>query len=188
MTTGGTLGDDGRLMAVSLEVSRGIAVIRIGVGPDAALPRVRALLPEVDGVRAVVIMVDRGRCATDVKRLPRSSAAQCAAMSASLRDVRDGLAQLAVPVVAAIDGTASGEAADLAMACDLRVLAADGALGRVTGDRVLVARRVCADEALRTGLVDRVVPSAAVLRVAVELASERKSAQAARNSCHIVAP
>ncbi|ONI89217.1 hypothetical protein ALI22I_17125 [Saccharothrix sp. ALI-22-I] len=171
-------------MAVSLDVSGGIPVIRIDAPSDTLLHDVRALLPEVVDARAVVLHVGRGLCATDIKGLVRKSAAQCEALAASLRDVRDELANLPVPVVAAIGGSASGAAAELAMACDLRVLAADGGLGRVvTGGRVLVARRVTADEALRTGLVDRVVPSSAVLCAAVELANECRSTRAERKSC-----
>ncbi|MBB5804584.1 enoyl-CoA hydratase/carnithine racemase [Saccharothrix ecbatanensis] len=175
-------------MAVSLELSCGIAVIRIEESPDALLPDVRALLNRAVDARAIVLLVEGGVCGDDIKRLVRSSAAQREAVSAALRGVREELANLPVPLVAAIRGSASGEAARLAMGCDLRVLASDGGLGRVTGDRVLVARRVTAAEALRTGLVDRVVPSAAVVRTAVELANECKSAQAVRKSCRIVAP
>ncbi|WP_447003251.1 enoyl-CoA hydratase-related protein [Saccharothrix isguenensis] len=175
-------------MAVSLELTRGIAVIRIDESSDTLLPDVRALLPEVVDARAVVLLMEGGVCGDDIKRLVRTSSAEREAVSAALRGVRDELANLPVPVVAAIGGSATGEMAELAMACDLRVLASDGGLSRMTGDRVLVARRVTSAEALRTGLVDRVVPSAAVLRTAVELANECKSAQAVRKSCRIVAP
>ncbi|MCC8247402.1 enoyl-CoA hydratase/isomerase family protein [Saccharothrix luteola] len=180
-------------MAVSLDVSGGIAVIRIDEPSDTVLADVRALLPVVAGARAVVLLVDPGLCAADTGRLVRGSVAEREAVAASLRGVRDEVANLPVPVVAAIGGSPSGEAAELAMACDLRVLAADGGLGwvtggRVTGDQVLVARRVTADEALRTGLVDRVVPRCSLLRAAVELANECKSTQAERKSCRIVAP
>ncbi len=180
-------------MTVSLDVSGGIAVIRIGEPSDTVLSDVRALLPMVAGARAVVLMVDAAVCAVDVKRLVRASASQREAVAASLRGVRDLVAGLPVPVVAAIGGCPFGEVAELAMACDLRVLSSEGGLGwvtdcRVTGGQVLVARRVTADEALRTGLVDRVVPPSSVLRAAVELANECKSSQAERKSCRIVAP
>ncbi|MFD1150173.1 enoyl-CoA hydratase/isomerase family protein [Saccharothrix hoggarensis] len=210
-------------MTVSLEDSGGIAVIRIDEPSDAVLPDVRALSPAVAEARAAVLLVGPGLCGSDIKQLVRTPAAEREAQSASLRRVRDELANLPVPVVAAIGGSASGGAAELAMACDLRVLAAEGGLGRVTDDRVtcrgvicgevvcgeatggagtgdvgtcgeaagvrvLVARRVTAEEALRLGLVDRVVPSSAVLRTALELANQCKSAQVQRKSCRIVAP
>ncbi|MEV8442770.1 enoyl-CoA hydratase/isomerase family protein [Actinosynnema sp. NPDC051121] len=180
-------------MTVSLDVSGGIAVIRIGEPSATVLSDVRALLPVVASARAVVLLVDTGLCSVDIKRLVRVPAAQREAVAAALRGVRDEVANLSVPVVAAIGGCPSGEAAGLAMACDLRVLSADGGLGwvtdsRVTGGQVLVARRVTADEALRTGLVDRVVPPSSVLRTAVQLANECKSTQVGRKSCRIVAP
>ncbi|WP_461125230.1 enoyl-CoA hydratase/isomerase family protein [Saccharothrix stipae] len=180
-------------MTVSLDSCDGIAVIRIDEPSDTVLPAVRALLPAVADARAVVLLVGPHLCAVDIKRLVRVSTAQREAFAAAVRGVRDEVANLPVPVVAAIDGSPFGEAAELAMACDRRVLAANGGLGwvtdgRVTGGRVLVARRVTADEALRTGLVDRVVPPAAVVPTAVQLANECKSTQAERKSCRIVAP
>ena len=180
-------------MAVSLDVSGGIAVIRFGGPSDTVLPDLRALVPRVAAARAAVLLIDPGLCSIDIKRLVRVPAAEREAIAASLRGVRDEVANLPVPVVAAIVGCPSGEVAELAMACDLRVLSADGGLGwvtdgRVTGGQVLVARRVTADEALRIGLVDRVVPPSAVLRAAVGLANECKSTQVERKSCRIVAP
>ncbi|MEU4442928.1 enoyl-CoA hydratase/isomerase family protein [Actinosynnema sp. NPDC050801] len=180
-------------MTVSLDSADGIAVIRIDEPSDTVLPAVRARLPAVAGARAVVLLVGPHLCAVDIKRLVRASPAQREAFAAAVRGVRDEVANLPVPVVAAIDGSPFGEAAELAMACDRRVLAANGGLGwvtdgRGTGGRVLVARRVTADEALRTGLVDRVVPPAAVVPTAVQLANECKSTQAERKSCRIVAP
>ncbi|MCE6994749.1 hypothetical protein LZG04_08000 [Saccharothrix sp. S26] len=180
-------------MAVSLDVSGGIAVIRIGEPSPTVLADVRAVLPMAVSARAVVLLIDPLLCSIDIKRLVRVPAAQREAVAAALRGVRDEVVDLPVPVVAAIAGCPSGEVAELAMACDLRVLSADGGLGwvtdcRVTGGQVLVARRVTADEALRTGLVDRVVPPCSVLRAALELANERKSTQAERKSCRIVAP
>lgn len=187
MTTGGTLGHDDRLMTVILDVPGGIAVIRIDGSPDAALLDVRAALPTAVAVRAVVLGFGPGLGVADFTSLVRASSGQRQALGAAMRELRDEVANLPAPVVAAIAGCPSGEAAELALACDRRVLASTGGFGRVTGDRVLVARRVTAEEALRTGLVDRVVPPSAVLRTAVELANECKRAQAERNSCPIVA-
>ncbi|WP_367137531.1 hypothetical protein [Saccharothrix sp. HUAS TT1] len=174
-------------MTVSLDIAGGIAVIRLDGSSDTVLPDVRAVLPAIIAAGAAVLRIAPDLSTTDLKRLLTASPSQREAIGAALRGVRDELAELPVPIVAAIGGCPSGEAAELALACDRRVLAADGGLGWVTGDRVLVARRVTADEALRTGLVDRVVPASAVLRVAVELANECKRAQAERNSCPIVA-
>ncbi len=90
--------------------------------------------------------------------------------------------RLGKPVIAAIEGYAVAGGLELALWCDLRVAAADATLGvfcrrwgvplidggtvrlpRLIGagramDLVLTGRPVAADEALRIGLVDRVVP------------------------------
>jgi enoyl-CoA hydratase len=106
----------------------------------------------------------------------------------------DALAALPRATIAAVGGYALGGGCELALACDLRV-AADTArfgqpeillgiipggggtqrLARLIGpsrakDLVLTGRQVPADEALRLGLVDRVVPAERLLDAALELA------------------
>lgn len=105
-------------------------------------------------------------------------------IGAALRRSFDALAALPRMVIAAVAGYALGGGCELSMACDVRV-AADTAtfgqpeillgilpgaggtqrLARLVGpsrakDIVLSGRQVKADEALRIGLVDRVVPAA----------------------------
>jgi enoyl-CoA hydratase len=108
------------------------------------------------------------------------------------------LAIAAVPAVtiAAITGYALGGGLELALACDLRVMSDEAKIGqpeillgiipgggatqrlpRLVGparakDLVLTGRQVRADEALRIGLVDRVVPASDVLDAALGLAGE----------------
>ena len=112
------------------------------------------------------------------------------------RSALDTLAAVPRVTIAAVTGYALGGGCELALACDLRV-AADNAkfgqpeilLGIIPGgggtqrltrlvgvsrakDIILTGRQVDADEALRIGLADRVVPADQVLPTALELAAQ----------------
>jgi enoyl-CoA hydratase len=103
---------------------------------------------------------------------------------------------LTKPVVAAVEGHAVAGGLELALWCDLRVAAEDAIFGvycrrwgvplvdggtvrlpRIIGqgpalDMILTGRAVRADEALRLGLANRVVPSGTARDAAVALAAE----------------
>ena len=117
-------------------------------------------------------------------------------VGAEIRRALDALAAVPRATIAAIRGYALGGGCELAMACDFRVAADDAKLGqpeillgiipggggtqrltRLVGparakDIVLSGRQVGAEEALRIGLVDRVVPAAEVLDAALSWAGE----------------
>ncbi len=100
------------------------------------------------------------------------------------------------PVVAAVEGHAVAGGLELALWCDLRVAATDAVFGvycrrwgvplidggtvrlpRIVGaghalDLILTGRGVGGDEAVRMGLVNRLVPPGGALDAAVELAHE----------------
>ena len=104
--------------------------------------------------------------------------------------------QLSKPVIAAIEGAAVAGGMELALWCDLRVMAEDAYLGvfcrrfgvplidggtvrlpRLVGlshalDLILTGRKVEADEALRMGLCNRVVPAGQALEAALALAHQ----------------
>jgi enoyl-CoA hydratase len=101
--------------------------------------------------------------------------------------------RLSKPVIAAIEGFAVAGGLELALWCDLRVVASDATLGvfcrrwgvplidggtvrlsRIVGhgratDLVLTGREVRADEALQIGLASRISEPGGALRAAIEL-------------------
>jgi len=148
-------------------------------------------------VRAVVVYGGEKVFAAgaDIKEMARMSYVDMAARAPELSSAFDAVARIPKPVVAAVNGYALGGGCELALACDWRVAAEDAKLGqpeinlgvipgaggtqrlaRLIGparakDLVMSGRMVAADEALRIGLVDRVVPAAEVYDAARELVS-----------------
>ncbi|MDT7757888.1 MAG: hypothetical protein QOH27_3786 [Mycobacterium sp.] len=132
----------------------------------------------------------------DIKHMSSVNAASFAEYGDKLRAVVERLAAHPAISVAAIDGLALGGGLEMAMACTLRVAGAGSRMGlpevklglipgaggtqrlpRLVGrgpalDIMLTGRQVDAEEALRIGLVDRLVPAGAAVTAARELACE----------------
>ncbi|WP_017594697.1 enoyl-CoA hydratase/isomerase family protein [Nocardiopsis potens] len=131
----------------------------------------------------------------DIKEMADMGFADMAAHSRTLQASFTAVAEIPKPVVAAITGYALGGGCELALCADFRVAAEDARLGqpeillgvipgaggtqrlpRLIGparakDLIFTGRHVPADEALRIGLVDRVVPAAEVYSAAVAMAA-----------------
>lgn len=148
-----------------------------------------------DQVRAIIVYGGEKVFAAgaDIKEMAEMSYVDMAARAGALSSAFDTVARIPKPVVAAVTGYALGGGCELALACDWRVAAADAKLGqpeiklgiipgaggtqrlaRLVGparakDLVFSGRMVDSGEALRIGLVDRVVPAGEVYAAAVEL-------------------
>jgi enoyl-CoA hydratase len=144
----------------------------------------------------------------DIKHMSAVDAASFKEYGDGLRGALDRLANLPLVSVAAIDGLALGGGLELAMACTMRVAAAEARLGlpevklglipgaggtqrlpRLVGrgralDIMLTGRQVEADEAYRIGLIDRLAEpgetaGAAAWQLAHQLATASTPAQLA---------
>jgi enoyl-CoA hydratase len=150
---------------------------------DEALEAVR-----VERARVLVIRGagDKAFCAGgDIKELEHlRSEAEASAMAHRMRAILDRIPQLAIPVIAGLNGDALGGGAELAIACDFRIAAEHARIGfpQITlglmpawgaSERLaslvgraralsilLMGQLLAAPEALQLGLVELVVPSA----------------------------
>lgn len=145
----------------------------MAIASAAADPQLRAIVLTADG--------DVFAAGGDLRELRGATSAQDAVRLADLgRVVCDGLADLPVPVIAALPGAAIGGGSELAVACDLRVGAPGASLcfkhahmgvttawgvlprllslaGHAAAARMLLTGHVVdAPEALRLGLLDAV--------------------------------
>jgi enoyl-CoA hydratase len=116
--------------------------------------------------------------------------------SALGHSVHDTIEGLPVPVIAAINGPALGGGCELALACDFRIAAEDAifalpevSLGIIPGaggtqrllplvgpaiarEMILLGRKIRGAEAEKIGLVNKAVPSEAVMETAFEMANK----------------
>jgi enoyl-CoA hydratase/carnithine racemase len=188
--------------STTLECDRGLAVIRLAAGrPGPGLAAdLAAICDELNfdtGIRAAVIT--------------GSGPAFCRDMAANRKapanySLATPVASLTCPVIAAINGDAEGIGLELALACDIRIAAktarfsfpgiqrglipSDGAtqrLPRLVGrakamEMMLTSDAITATEALRIGLVSRVLPPKEILDTALAMGREMagKAAMALR--------
>jgi enoyl-CoA hydratase/carnithine racemase len=170
----------------------------ISVQVQADLREAAAELTERDDVRAVVLWGGERVFAAgnDVKEMADLTYSDMVKVSASVSSATTAIARIPKPVVAAVNGYALGGGCELALAADLRFAAEDAVLGqpevllgiipgaggtqrlaRLVGasrakDIIFTGRFVKADEALRIGMVDRVVPADRVLEESVAWAAQ----------------
>jgi enoyl-CoA hydratase/carnithine racemase len=180
---------------LKLEVTRGVATLSIDRPKSRnalALQTMAELDEALDSFEAgdTRVLIIRGAgtkafCAGgDLKELEQiRSAAEAAAMARRMRATLDRLPQLAVPVIAGLNGDALGGGAELAVACDFRMAASHsrigfaqvtlgimpawGAIERLTDlvgrgralHLLLGGQAISAADACRVGLVEEVVPS-----------------------------
>lgn len=188
-------GDIGRIVisnpakrnAMSLEMWRALGEAARGLGSD---PSIRAVILSGDGGNAFVSGADISQFESE-----RTSADAVAEYNATTDRVEGALASVPVPTIAAIEGFCFGGGMVIALSCDMRVCgrsalfsipAARLGLGygyesarRLSAtigqsyarEMLFTARRFMADEAIRMGLVTRVVDDAAVLDAAREIAA-----------------
>ena len=183
--------DRAKMNAISLQV-------------QADLREAATELTERDDVRAVVLWGGERVFAAgnDVKEMADMSYADMVKVSASVSSATTAIARIPKPVIAAVNGYALGGGCELALSADLRFAAEDAVLGqpevllgiipgaggtqrltRLVGtakakDIIFTGRFVKAEEALRTGLVDRVVPANQVLEESVAYAAQFSRAAA----------
>ncbi|MFE4589986.1 enoyl-CoA hydratase/isomerase family protein [Streptomyces laurentii] len=163
--------------------------------------RLRELAEEAtrrDDVRAVVLYGGEKVFAAgaDIKEMQVMDHAAMVARSRGLQDAFTAVARIPKPVVAAVTGYALGGGCELALCADYRIAGDNAKLGqpeillglipgaggtqrlsRLIGpsrakDLIFTGRMVKADEALRLGLVDRVVPAAEVYEQAYAWAAK----------------
>ena len=159
---------------------------------------------ERDDVRAVVLYGGERVFAAgaDIKEMAEMSYTDMVDRSRPLQSALSEVASIPKPTVAAVTGYALGGGCELALCADIRIAADDATLGqpeillgiipgaggtqrlaRLVGpskakDIIFTGRFVAAEEALRIGLVDQVVPAAEVYDTAVSWARQFASGPA----------
>lgn len=191
---------------VRLDVDDGVATIRLNRPPLNALDTAMqdALFAKAEqarhrhDVRAVIVYGGDKTFAAgaDVKEMAGWSYTDMVDRSTALQAAFTAVAHIPKPTVAAVTGYALGGGCELALACDLRIIATDAVLGqpeillglipgaggtqrlaRLVGparakDLIFTGRQVAAAEALSLGLADRVVAAEDVYHTAYQWAQQ----------------
>jgi enoyl-CoA hydratase/carnithine racemase len=154
---------------------------------------------DVDPDIRVVIITGAGEKAfaagADLKERRTYTPEQVKAFITTIRNLFTRIEYMKKPVIAAVNGVALGGGTELAMACDIRIASATATMGqtetrlaiipgaggtqrlpRLVGkgmakELIFTGRRVTADEALRIGLVNRVVEPDDLLGEAKKMAA-----------------
>ncbi|HEY7399268.1 MAG TPA: enoyl-CoA hydratase-related protein [Actinomycetota bacterium] len=185
---------------VTLTVDDGVGLVRLDRPPANAIShQVGTELGEVfrdaadrDDVGSIVVWGGPKIFAAgaDIKEMAAFGPGEIRPVVSALGDALELLESLPKVSLAAINGFALGGGLELALACDLRLAAADAQVGQpeikigvipgaggtqrlarlapaVARDLVLTGRLVGAEEAQRAGIVDRVLPGDVVYEAAV---------------------
>ena len=161
---------------------------RLNAFNDVLMDELSEVLDTVDkdaSVRCVIITGEGDRAfsaGADITAFPKVTPVLAAEFSRRGQKVFSKVEELSKPVIAAINGYALGGGLELALACDFRIASEHAELGnpevnlgmipgwggtqrlvRIVGLRnakriVMLGDRIKADEALKMGLVDKVVP------------------------------
>ncbi len=166
----------------------------------ALMDELRAVFNELEENEDVLIVILRGGgerafvAGADIKQFPAMDQAVAEKFSSEGQDVFNQIENFKGPVIAAIQGFALGGGCELAMACDIRVASEDAKFGQpeinlaiipgyggtqrmprlvATGkakELIYTAEMIDATEAMKIGLVERVVKREELLDAAKKLA------------------
>ena len=154
-------------------------------------------LPE--GTRALVITGDGEKsfvAGADISEMANLNEEQGFAFGKKGADVFRRIETMPIPVIAAVNGFALGGGCELAMACDIRICSTNAKFGQpevglgiipgfsgtyrlaklvgmgMAKQLIFTGKPIKADEALRIGLVNAVVPQAELMDKAMEMAAQ----------------
>ena len=195
MTDGLRVDIDGPVAALTLDRPEALNALTVAVkvALREALERIAA-----DRAVRVVILTGAGRAFCAGQDLAEREQPDAAPLDEELRErynpIIRALRSMGQPVIAAVNGVAAGAGASLAFACDLRIASVHGrfmlAFGRIglvpdsgatwflprlvgharASELALLGDPIDAEDALRLGLVSRVVPADQLLVEAREIA------------------